>query len=112
MIEPFPFSTVYCDEPEAVLRKGEYHDGSIALRLFTPLGETLCTATVCMSYYNETPAEDCVFIRDHDENAGVLEALLQAGIVGMPQRALDTPRVPKYAYECELLVALDDIDDI
>jgi hypothetical protein len=104
-----PFTTVYCDEPKAVIKKGRYHDGSVALRVFDEFGEPLCTATVCMSDYDEKPRAGHVFIREHAENEGVLAALQSAGIVGPSLRTLDAAMVDDYAHECALLTDVDEL---
>lgn len=103
------FKTRYCNEPQAVLKKGLYHDGSIALQIFDQFGEVLTTATVCMSAYNQTPEEGCVFIKEHGENEGTLAALQDAGIVGPSLRTLDAPRVRDYCHECRLLAEVDEL---
>lgn len=53
-------------------------DGSPALRLWWE-DELLCTATVVLA--DATPAAGCVWIKDWSENEGVLNSLIEAGIV-------------------------------
>jgi hypothetical protein len=111
-MKPITFHTRFCDETAAVIRKGQYHDGSIALRVFDQFGEPLTTATVCMSAYDQTPHEGCVFIKEHGENEGVLAALQDAGVVGPTLRTLDAAMVDDYAHECRLLADLNQIGDM
>ena len=63
--------TAYLDH-DAIVRKGRYHDASIALVLEDPsTGERLAKATVCMSELGAKPAEGRVFIKDYAQNAGM-----------------------------------------
>lgn len=59
-----------------------YANGRPALQLVTPDGEPYATATVNL------PEQECppgfVFVKDYAENAGLLEALVSAGVVDPP----------------------------
>lgn len=57
---------------------GKYGDGSQAIQIFQD-GEEWWTATVCVP--NHTPPEGYVLIKNYSENAGLLPALIEAGII-------------------------------
>ena len=62
-----------------------YMNGRRALRLVDALsGEPIATATVNLPDV-EIP-EGCVAIKDYFENDGMLDALMEAGIVSSPKR--------------------------
>lgn len=44
-------------------------------------GGPVATATVCLAAYGLTPPDDHCYIKDYSENAGPLDALVDAGIV-------------------------------
>lgn len=100
----FHFRSAYLDD-EGTVELGHYHDGSIAMRLFSPIDGPLSTPTVCLSEYGEKPAEGYVFLREHD-NPGVVESLQELGVVGPAVRTV--PMGFTVAYECELLVSPED----
>lgn len=100
----FHFRTKYLDD-EGTLELARYHDGSIAMRLFSPTEGPLSTPTQCLSEYGEKPAMGNVFLRDDAEFSGMLQCLQDLGIVGPPIRTVPCGFVE--AYECELLVSLE-----
>ena len=88
--------TTFLDIPCHVVVR-EYRQGGTALRLivaedtkFCHVGEPVCTATVCLGreHSDELPVEGEVAIKNHDENAGVLDALIAAGAVEKPHRSI------------------------
>lgn len=100
-MEPFRFKTAYIDE-QAVLQIGRYADGEIALALVNEWGELLTKATVCLAGSGRYPQLGNVFVKNYAENAGVLEALIEAGVIGPPVAELKTGYVS--VYECPLLL--------
>jgi hypothetical protein len=94
-------TTKYLDD-EVFMEFGRYHDGSIAIRLVTELGEPASVVTVCMSDSGFKPEDGNVFIKDWSENEGMLEALQKEKIVGEKLREL--PAGFSTAYECKLLI--------
>jgi len=96
-------SAKYIDEENACVRKATYPNGSTALRLLTPDGETLAVATVALDIL---PDEGNVFIKNWSENEGILESLQDAGVVGPVIRELPTGFVK--AQEVKLLVGAQD----
>ena len=54
-------------------------NGQPAIRLVTPQGEPVATATVRIP--EAELADDEVLIKDYSENSGILEALIRAGVV-------------------------------
>lgn len=78
------FRSVYVNDNHAALEFGTYRDGTVALRVIGGNGVPLCTATVCLS--GQAPEPGNVFIKDYAENEGVLQALQDAGILGVEVR--------------------------
>lgn len=101
----FHFKMTFLDETGSI-ELGRYHDGSIAMRLTSEVGEHLSTPTVCLSASGESPAPGRVFIRDYSENSGALDCLQRLGIIGPTIRQV--PCGYATAYECELLVHAGD----
>jgi len=65
------------------IHRQEYAQGGIALQAYSEDGPwAMCT--VCMPEI--TLAENEVIIKDYSENEGILEALVEAGIVSEPTR--------------------------
>lgn len=59
-------------------------------------GEPIAMATVNMP---DIPIDDnCVIIKDYSENAGMAEALMEAGIIGSPIAGLPVGFVEVYVY--------------
>lgn len=98
-VEISGFSTEYLDECNATVYYEQYVDGATpALQLVdTDTGEPLCTASVALP---TPPREGYVFIKDWSENAGVLEGLQRAGIIGEVEREVPTGFAT--AKECRL----------
>lgn len=98
------FHTKYCQEPKALVRRGSYQNGQIALVVFAFDGEALATATVNLEAYGESPSPGNVIVYgDYSEHVGVQKALQDAGVVGPPIRKIDYGRGDAHAFECELL---------
>ena len=85
-----------------VVRKATYPNGSTALVLSSPIGEPMGHATVALE---ELPGAGNIFIKDWNENAGLLGALQQLGIVGPVIRTV--PSGFCEAHEVELLTEID-----
>lgn len=79
------------ERPESVVFSGQrcrvlqavYPQGGIALQLFTDdnIRAPFATATVCIPAYAIGENSQTALVKDHGENAGMLEALVAAGIV-------------------------------
>src|SRR5574337_1169249 len=105
----FHFKTKYLNDTGQV-QLGRYGDGSIAMRLISTFGEPLAMPTVCLADYNEKPAEGNVFIRgDYSENVGLYNCLQEVNIVGMAQREVKFGSHDAFAYECKLLIELEEV---
>lgn len=89
---------------QAKVVKSTYSDGSVALVLLDRDGHRLLTATVALE--GQVPDEGNVFLKDWSENAGIVEGLQKAGIVGPVIREIPTGFVN--AKEAKLLVGLED----
>jgi hypothetical protein len=95
-------NTRYFHDETGTVYKGKYHNGEIALQVKDPqTGEALLTVTSCLEEYNEHPAEGNVFVKTYSENEGVLECLVDQGVVSEPVRAVQVGWVN--FYECKLL---------
>lgn len=102
MAIPFRMVNKYVDEEMALHKIGEYRDGSTALEIIDKNGEEYATATVCIPG-TDVP-EGHVLIKDWSENEGVLQSLINAGIVGQPVR-----NVPSGFVTAQLVELLKDI---
>lgn len=99
----FVMNTKYSKNELATIQKARYGDGSTAL-IINSLedGSCICTATVSLEADGALPAEGNVFIKSYSENEGVLECLVQQGIISEPLQTMPTGFV--VVYECKLLV--------
>lgn len=99
-VEISGFSTEYLDDCDATVVYSRYVDGvSPAIQVYdTDTGEALCTASVAL---DEPPREGHVFIKNWSENAGVLEGLQKAGVIGEVTREVPSGFV--MAKECRLI---------
>lgn len=104
-------STKYIKNQPCILKKSKYvADRSTALGLFDEVtGELLLVPTVCMDGVGGAPAEGNVWIKDWSENEGVMQALIDAGVISLPVGT--TPAGFATASEHKLLVELDDESD-
>lgn len=73
-------------EAQVVLNIGRYANKRPAIQLETLDGDPYATATVNLP--NDTPAKDCVFIKDYSENEGMLTWLVENKIVAPTGRIL------------------------
>lgn len=92
-------NTKYIKDTEAVVYAKLYGNGSTALLISDLNGERLFTATVALE---ETPQKGFVFIKDWSENEGVLQCLIDQGVIRQPVREIKTGFV--YAFECQLMI--------
>lgn len=68
---------------------GRYQaDGAVAIRLVSPEGEPLATATVCLVEYGFTPPAAYVVIKNYSENEGMLDCLVAEGVVKAPTEVI------------------------
>lgn len=83
--------------------KGVYSNGRTAMELVDATdGEPVCTATVNIP---ETHIEkDEVIIKNYSENEGILDVLIEAGVISKPSRTIQTGYVE--AHVCKLLISL------
>ena len=58
---------------------GQYRNGRLAIKLITKYEEPMGTST--LNIPEEPLNEDEVFIRDSEENEGMVKALLDAGVI-------------------------------
>ena len=72
-----------------LIEKGKYNNGRIALSFVNKRnGEDIIVATVNIPEVRI--AKDEVIIKNYSENEGVLEILMQAGIISEPVRSIET----------------------
>ena len=60
---------------------GQYVNGQTAIRLVDQDGHPFMTASVA---HDVNIDDDCVIIKNYSENEGILEALIEAGIIEKP----------------------------
>lgn len=95
-------NTKYAGEETVTIRQAQYGDGSIALQLLDETGQPVVVPTVNLEAYNEHPMPGHVFIKNWSENEGVLESLIEAGVISNPVR--EVPSGFATAYECKILI--------
>lgn len=84
------------------LRLGKYPNGDTALQFFSRTGEPLATCTVNLEAYGHRPQPGNIIVKDYAENKGMLRALQEEGVVGLPIRVFSFGHIPNGAYECPL----------
>ena len=84
---------------DVILDAATYPNGSTALLLLDNDGQRLGVATVAL---DELPADGNVFIKDWNDNSGLLAELQRAGVVGPIVR--DIPSGFVTVYEVPLLI--------
>ena len=98
-LKPIHIKTKYVDE-EIALYVGTYRDGRTAIvGLNFRDGMKEFNATV---WVPDEPAEGCVWLKGWEENEGIPEALVAAGVVRLTGRTCNTGYVE--AVEARLLV--------
>ena len=60
---------------------GQYVNGQTAIRLVDQDGHPFMTASVA---HDVNIPDDCVIIKNYSENEGIMEALIEAGIIEKP----------------------------
>ena len=98
-ITEITIDTAYCPAESAYVELGLYANGSTALRIWSFEGEPLLTATVAIDL---VPDDGNVFIKDYSENEGVLNCLIDQGVVSKPLREHQAGFA--IVHECKLLV--------
>lgn len=74
-----------------VIEFGRYQSGEIAIQIFNRYGEPEATATVSLVPYGAPPpGERGVYLKDWSENEGIVQALVDAGIVELTGEAVPT----------------------
>ncbi len=101
-------NTKYVHGAMADVGKARYGDGSIALLATGEDGTPLCKPTVCLTDYDEKPADGNVFVKDYGENEGMLKGLQDAGIIGDAIRSIGYG-LGGIAYECPLIREIDEL---
>tara|TARA_Y100000310_G_C20215604_1_gene593380 strand:- start:179 stop:475 length:297 start_codon:yes stop_codon:yes gene_type:complete len=77
---------------------GKYFDGTTAIKGQSVNGEPLFTVTVLVDV---KPADGCVFLKGWSENAGISQALCDAGVLELTGRTVKTGFCK--AFEAKLL---------
>lgn len=81
--------TVQFKQWNCILKWGEYGNGRAALQLMdADVGDLVMTATVNLP--EEDLEDNEVFIKDYSENDGILEVLVNAGIIEDTGRRVQT----------------------
>ena len=71
--------------------------------------ERIATATSCLAGYGFTPPPGCAAIKDYSENEGMLEALVDAGIVADTGQRFAGGRVE---FPIVRILKREDIDEV
>ena len=111
-MKPVLIKTKYSNEM-CNIQFGKYAaDKSISMQLVCSDGEPFATATVCLPdmmkhitnwpTYTPHTGHKVVFIKNWSENEGILQSLIEAGVVSQPFAHIPTGYV--YADACYLLV--------
>lgn len=95
------FRTEYHSDDNAAIQTCKYIDGSLGIMVIGADGTPLIQATTCLAQWGHKPADGNCFIKDHCENAGVLKALQNAGVVGPVERVV--PVGLDVAYEVKFM---------
>jgi hypothetical protein len=98
-------NTKYCPGDEVTVYQGTYADGSIALQLKDTFydDEIYATPTINPDHYGEKPAEGNVFIKSYSESEGMMESLVDQGVISAPVREILVPPFGALVYECTLI---------
>lgn len=87
-----------------LVSRGAYPGGELALTLDAG-GEPLTVASVNLApAYGLVPAEGCIFVKDYGENAGLLAALAEAGVLRPTGRTVSFGPWGTTASEAEVLI--------
>lgn len=71
--------TKYCDELSSLMTFGRYANGRTAIEFYGQSGSPLCRATINMP--GEKLADDEVVLKNYSENEGLLECMIDHGLV-------------------------------
>jgi len=82
---------------------GRYANGQTSIQLVDQDGMPFMTASVA---HDVNITDDCVIIKNYSENEGILEALIEAGIIEKPFCEIPTGFVTLYV----AVMITDDID--
>ena len=92
-------------EWECELQFGKYSNGATALQLIDAEdGQPIATASVNLVGQSEHLDPDEVFIKDWSENEGMLDALIESGVISKPILAAPTGFVSSHL--CKILIPL------
>lgn len=81
-------TTKYIDE-EVVVKKSTYEEnGRLCLRLQSTDGEALMTVSSNLGEFEI--ANDSIFVKTYSENEGVMEALIEAGVLTEPKGSVSS----------------------
>lgn len=106
MAKTFRFRSKYLNDYGTV-EVANYQNQVIAIRLVSPLGEPLATPTVNLEAYGERPDEGNVFIKTWAGNEGIIDSLIEHGIVSEPLRTVKIAH-GNLALECKLTISRED----
>lgn len=94
---------------EAHLVWGQYENGTPRLALFSDVGEPLSVPTVALPGASPRPGH--IFVRTYSQGAGMVEGMIEAGVIEKPVRWLragyevngiaECPLTPDYAAEVQ-----------
>jgi hypothetical protein len=82
---------------------GAYGNGAPAVQLFTEEGELVSVVTVNLGV---RPREGCIFVKNYSEGEGMVQGLLQAGIITEVLGSYDVGFAVNGVYECRVAEGL------
>lgn len=85
---------------------GTYVDGSPAIDLLCEDGDPLARATVCLE--SISPETGCVLIKEWSENAGMVKALTEAGVIEPTGKAVTVNQWGSIAVEARVLIPMPE----
>lgn len=91
LANPVTMKAKYYNGPAEIVFAGVYADQSLAIKIVSPEGEPLFTATVCIAEYGFTPGKGYVVIKNYSENEGVLESMVAGGWIEPPFMEVEGP---------------------
>ena len=86
---------------------GLYQDGSLALMLYLNDGEQLSKVSVNLPDGTPRPATNCVWVKTWSENEGMVEQLVEKGVLTLTGRETDVGPFHVRAIEAALVIPTD-----
>ena len=82
---------------------GHYGNGTLSVQLTDEMEGPLVTASVNLQQYGIEPAPGCIYVPCHSEHQGMIEALVECGLVEKTGTTTQYGPFDAYAQEARLL---------